>query len=761
MRIPLDYYRILGLPLAASEEQLRQAYSDRRQQLPRREYSQVAINSRKQLIEEAYVVLSDPKERRAYDQLYLAHAYGSERENNPTVAVENRAADNDSIESQGLSIEINPDELAGALLILQELGEYELVLRLGHPYLTNNNSTGVQAGKTSETSDFSDIDPQRADVVLTVALACLELGREEWQQGHYENAAASLETGDQLLAHFGLFPNVQAEIQADLYRLRPYRILELLALPLEKTAERKQGLQLLQDILGDRGGIDGTGNDYSGLNIDDFLRFIQQLRNHLTVAEQHQLFEAESKRPSAVAIYLAVYALIARGFSQRQPALIQQAKQMLIRLGKRQDVHLEQSLCALMLGQTEEATRALELSQEYEALAFIREHSQNSPDLLPGLCLYGEHWLQNDVFPNFRDLAKQQASLKDYFADRRVQTYLEQLPTQPETNYEGSTTNQPSHSPTQINPKSYRSNPNVVYGQFPNIRTHSSLSSPTSPTHSPNEGTGLEMSVTPVSGVERVSRSNNYYMNGSARGGVPSQAQTPRRRKSNPSAYSRAHNREQQPPAAARRRRSAFRGGNAKMRLLWLVGTTLASLFVLWLAISTTVKFVHNALRPAPILQDPQLSIQINEPPLTIPERNSKPQFPTGNLTEATAEEVIQTWLATKSAALGPNHEIDSLENILTGSALTQWQLIARQDKADNRYRKYEHSIKIESLEIAPTDQEHAAVQASVTEATSFYENGLLNQQKSSKETVRVRYNLVRKPDGWRIREISVLNKVS
>jgi hypothetical protein len=186
----------------------------------------------------------------------------------------------------------------------------------------------------------------------------------------------------------------------------------------------------------------------------------------------------------------------------------------------------------------------------------------------------------------------------------------------------------------------------------------------------------------------------------------------------------------------------------------------LASLLVLWLAISTTVKFVHNALRPAPTLQDPQLSIQINEPPLTIPERNSKPQFPTGNLTEATAEEVIQTWLATKSAALGPNHEIDSLENILIGSALTQWQRVAQQDKADNRYRKYEHSIKLESLEIAPTDQEHAAVQASVTEATSFYENGLLNQQKSSKETVRVRYNLVRKPDGWRIREISVLNKV-
>jgi hypothetical protein len=210
-----------------------------------------------------------------------------------------------------------------------------------------------------------------------------------------------------MLAREGLFTNVQAEIQADLYKLRPYRILELLALPPAQTVERHQGLELLQNILDDRGGIDGNGYDESGLSIDDFLRFIQQLRHYLTVAEQHKLFEAESKRPSAVATYLAVYASIARGFTNRQPALIRHAKQMLMRLAKRQDVHLEQSLCALLLGQTEEATRVLELSQEYESLAFIREKSQDSPDLLPGLCLYAEQWLQNEVFPHFRDLVKQ------------------------------------------------------------------------------------------------------------------------------------------------------------------------------------------------------------------------------------------------------------------------------------------------------------------------------------------------------------------
>jgi len=73
-----------------------------------------------------------------------------------------------------------------------------------------------------------------------------------------------------------------------------------------------------------------TKNQLVCLSLDDFLlRFIQQLRSYLTAAEQQSLFEAES--PSAVATYLAVYALIARGFAQRLPALIRQARLLLMR----------------------------------------------------------------------------------------------------------------------------------------------------------------------------------------------------------------------------------------------------------------------------------------------------------------------------------------------------------------------------------------------------------------------------------------------
>jgi curved DNA-binding protein CbpA len=768
VRIPLDYYRILGLPLAASQEQLRQAYSDRIVQLPRREYSQAAISSRKQLIEEAYVVLSDPKERSSYDQLYLAHAYDPDGTATATLAVEHPSGNNHGgTDTQNLSIEISQEELVGALLILQDLGEYEIVLKLGRPYLVHKNSAANATTHNNLGSEVAQED--RPDIVLTIALACLELGREQWQQGHYENAANSLETGLEVLSREGLFVSVQAEIQADLYKLRPYRILELLALPETNTAERGQGLELLQNILEDRGGIDGNGNDESGLNIDDFLRFIQQLRYHLTVTEQHKLFEAESKRPSAVATYLAVYALIARGFVQRQPALIRQAKQMLMRLGKRQDVHLEQSLCALLLGQTEEATRVLELSQEYEALAFIREKSQDSPDLLPGLCLYGEQWLQHEVFPHFRDLTKQPASLKSYFAEPQVQTYLEALPTDAEPTTEWSVINRQSLSPEQKNSSHNSNNSPGFSRQFrhsrttdPDLPTTPSREKLESPNFSPSRWNKSspstagrsktpETPTTQYPSAERVAREPQHSTNGSAR--VSTSGQPQQRKKRQPSQTA---NRERRYPPRRRNFASFLQG---KTRLVLTVLVSLVVIVVFWFIVSTTFGLVRNLLSPPPSLQGEQLSIAINNPPIEIPDKDSKPESPEGSLTTASAEEIIRNWLSTKAAALGPNYDVDSLQQILTGSSLDLWRSIAQGDKAANRYRQYEHNLKVESVEKTDATSNRASVEATVKEVTQFYQNGQI--KKSSDETLRVRYNLVRQENVWRIQSMSVVNKIS
>ncbi|HYW22233.1 MAG TPA: IMS domain-containing protein [Nodularia sp. (in: cyanobacteria)] len=757
MRIPLDYYRILGLPLAASDEQLRQSYSDRIVQLPRREYSQAAISSRKQLIQEAYVVLSNPKERSNYDQLYLAHAYGHEGNGNATVAVGNhRESNNADPDIQSLSIDISPEELVGALLILQELGEYELVLKLGHNYLTKQS--GVASARMAhdlESEEFLE-NSDYPDIVLTVALACLELGREHWQQGHYENAAISLETGQELLAREGLFASVQAEMQADLYKLRPYRILELVALPEEKVAQRRQGLAFLRDILSDRGGIDGTGNDQSGLNIDDFLRFIQQLRNYLTVAEQHKLFEAESKRPSAVATYLAVYALLARGFTQRHPALIRQAKQMLMRLGKRQDVHLEQSLCALLLGQTEEATRVLELSQEYEALALIREKSLDSPDLLPGLCLYAEQWLQNEVFLHFRDLAQQQASLKDYFANQQVQVYLEALPNDAQTSNEWAVINRQSFSqPPLHNSHSTAVSPQFAQGRTPDANLSATLDQkrhengkfpPTNGNTPPDIISRVAKSQTDLaqfSHPERTTKATNHDLNGAAKSTPTGQVKKRRRRKPHHPVNG-AYPQQQQAFAASL---------EGKTRLVWIVFGSLAGILVLWLLVSTTFGWVKNLLFPAPVLQGEQLSVQLNEPPINIPDASSPLEPPEGSLTDATAQEVIQTWLSTKAAALGPKYNVDSLQDILTNKTISQWRLLAQQERSQNRHRTYDHTVKVEYFD-QKSDQ--AVIVATVREVTQFYDQGQI--RNFTDETLRVRYSLIRQADVWRIQNMSVIN---
>lgn len=382
MRIPLDYYRILGLPTQATAEQIQQAHQDRTMQLPRREYSEPAIAAHRELLDEAYSVLADASAREQYDASFLQQ----------TSPLSQRLGRDAKVNPQPPGITVEDHQIIGALLLLQELGEYELVLKLGQDYLTKlkSHNPGV-----------SDVEMISADVSLTVALSYLELGREQWQQSHYEEAAEALEAGQNLLFQEGLFAGVRSEVRSDLYRLRPYRILELISQPMEAASQRQKGIQILEEMLQERGGIDGNGSDQSGLDTDDFLRFIQQLRDYLTVSEQQKLFEKEARRPSAVASYLAVYALMARGFVEQKPDLVLRGKRILAGLSRRQDVHLEQSVCALMLGQTDEANRVLEYSQEYEPLAFIREHSEARPTCCPASAFMRSAGSTMKCFPIF------------------------------------------------------------------------------------------------------------------------------------------------------------------------------------------------------------------------------------------------------------------------------------------------------------------------------------------------------------------------
>lgn len=802
VRIPLDYYRILGLPLQATAEQLQQAHRDRTQQLPRREFSQVAIAARKQLIDQAYGLLSDPARRQEYDAGFLARSYDllDSGRVNEAEDVADQFAQSDTLGAElGIdpytpSIEIDEFQFIGALLILLELGEYELVLRLGRPYLSNG-SFSLKEGA------YGDPEIVAADIVLTVALAYLELGREQWQQGQYENAAASLENGQELLLREGIFANIRGEMQSDLFKLRPYRILELVSLPEGAEEARRQGISLLEDMLHDRNGIDGTGDDLSGLGVDDFLRFIQQLRSYLTSTEQQALFESEARRPSAVATYLAIYALLARGFAQRQPALIRRAKMMLMRLGSHQDVHLEQAVCSLLLGQTEEASRALELSQEFESLAFIRDHSQGSPDLLPGLCLYSERWFQNEVFPHFRDLNNKQVSLTEYFADEDVQLYLEDLSTEAEVPPRTST------SPTYAPPP--RREVNLPAGQSPQVVSQEFAESnyvpnPTASTATiamPGYGEYPTVPANPDDS-RPLDGSNNY----------PSTARSSGNRGNRPiqSPQEAVRHPANDGPRPTPRRSTSLNLANLRLdRILMLAALGLLGIMLLGFLFGKILNRPQaqtassNAANPQTDSKLPGVEVGFSN----FASEQSKTIATSAPLTEENAPEIIKAWLSAKAAAMGEEHEIDQLDQILVDPALSEQKARAESAKAEGVYGKFEHS-KIEIVAVETTggtegsgstdsessaaslsegedatirdraesdsttdestpdssettsseDNQQATVEALVGEKADFYANGQLDANASYDSTVRVQYGLIREDGQWRIQEMQVLD---
>ena len=748
MRIPLDYYRILGIPSQSTDEQLTQAHDDRILQLPRREYSDLAIIARKQLLDRAYQVLSDSKERYEYDARFRAQTYGLE-----SLEDESRVRDDSG---DTLWIEIPEEQFVGALLILQELGEYELVLKLGNSYLNQDN-----IGLAQESS--ANLKTLQKDIVLTIALACAELSRENWQQRKYENAANFGETGQKLLLKQGLFVNVRREIETDLYKLRPYRILELLALPEDSSAERSKGLQLLKEMLEVRGGIDGSGKDPSGLNIDEFLRFIQQLRSYLTTAEQQELFEAEAERPSAVGTYLAVYALLARGFAEKTPTLILRAKQMLRKLGKHQDVYLERAVCSLLLGQTDEATRALELSQEDEALAFIRENSQGSPDLLPGLCLYAERWLQTEVFANFRDLVNTTPLLKEYFADDRVQTYLEELPAETEPQHRGSVMGS-SPNPTIKNPLE-----SLPMEQPKHLVVAEDESSPEPKFLGTNGGGTATVTKTkpaptspdPIpqrpqkkswrSTLSRILKKDLFHgqtrgVRGRKKPMLPKQSSSnarPQRIRSR--SGTRQPLRKKTRPSR-KVRRLVF------LVILALLGLGLFGLLYKWLEKITTPP-------PMPILlEGEQLYIDLNESTVTIPSLDAI-LTTSGPLTKETGELVIKNWLESKSQAFGKSYKIDAFKTILAEPLLSQKSKRAEVLKSSNSYLEYQHKVKVLSVQTNKQNPNQATVEAAVRENASYYVNEQLNKNSSYDDNLIVRYNLQRQNENeeWLIKEIKVV----
>jgi len=689
--------------------------------MPRREYSDAAIASRKRILDKAYEILLEHDQLRGQPSVTNAA--------NGTTTLDEPVNDRPVV-TLPPQIEADEKDFAGLLLILYELGESEKVLFLAKPYYDPEEAE----------QQSSRISPHDPDLLLSVSLSYLELGREYWKQGEYESAAGSLESAQEILLREGLFLSIRSEIQADLFRLRPYRILELLATPDNHTNEHRKGMSLLQEMLDARRGIDGSGNDYSSLGIDDFLRFIQQLRSYMTVIEQQTLFEDEARRPSSVATYLAVYALIARGFSQRQPALIRRAKGLLVKLSAKQDIYLEKAVCALLLGQTEEASTAIDNSAEEDQIAFIRQNSEGAPDLLPGLCLYSERWLQEEVYPHFRDLMSQIVSLKDYFADEQVQSYLEELP------------NTGALSSDWTSPVG-GDRMSTTLDDLPPLRSdleNSVSSEPKLSNYAPEIPNRFQRSATPV-----LDRSTSIASNGNVN---TSRDLSKSRRFSNvPPARNTAKDgfetvKEIKRPSAP------VNSSSPKRKVS--VGRLAAVIAIAIALFGSSIWLVVWAFRSLSGASRSEAFVPL-EKPITLLVESIKENSPAaiarpGLLDKENAIKVIEAWQITKSKALGKTYEDNLLEEILAEPALGDWKGRAKELKATNSYLQYQ--VKSSEIDkVTPDGDSKAKVVAKISESRNFFNNGELDRGASKEDSnYTVEYDLVRKDNKWLIREMLV-----
>jgi curved DNA-binding protein CbpA len=827
VRIPLDYYQILGVPESNLSE-LEQAYQDRLLQLPRQEYSDAAIESRKRLITVAYQVLSDPSERAKYaaDRLSstLDEIDRSAGSTSPAPVFQRRP-----------ELDIAPEHFLGGLLILFELGEYEEINSICMPYLGNNgrssnsgslhpqsvsgnlqqpgfaaNVEPLALSKLKQTANGTNIIPLKPDIVLAMVSSFWELGEREWRDGCYEEAVIHYETAKKILIQEDLFPQIQGELDRRLDRLRPYRISSLVSLPLDRHDRRRQGIQFLEELLESACTNEVKCQERFSLNSESTIPFIHETLPHLTAAEQRNLFsqlardshQLGSKALNVMQLactYLHVHALIAQGFAYRNPQLIYTAQQILLyRLSQRLDVTIEQAICALLLGQTEEANQLLSAAPESAALVVIRQQSQGLPNLLRGLCWYIESWLKDEAFPCFRDLISSDPSLNAYFSDRDVQDFADRVPAAdpnvtswavmplqlievpPSGELSSSVTAPPANLHLETTTGSFTAN-----GRRP-----TSLNTVWEP-HTDRLGTGI---VTPAVRVEQTPPPLAPEPIDPEEPGKVIQLEHERqRRRSMPTArtidgqFEQTYAKEQMPTAIAAgtssqlvpvaksgqlaktntstivRPRRTRRKPNIPRILLVGAGGVTCLWGVSWAVNKTIQGFTHAESSIVPIASVP--SPRSTKNPVSV---ESSPQSAKSNpvvsssLTTESAQKIVEKWLSAKTQSLSKDHQTDRLKDVLVEPALSSTVDRAQTAKTAGIHWQYEHrNIGIASISQANPLANVATIQARVTEDAKYFQGEQLNPNRSYSKQLLVEYALVRQKDGWYIKDMDVIKSLN
>lgn len=390
IEIPVTCYQILGVHDQAEKDEIVKSVMHLKNAEIEEGYTKDAVMSRQD-------VLTDVRDKLLFEPEYA----GNFKEKQPPKS----------------SLKIPWTWLPGALCLLQEVGEEKLVLEIGRRALQHPESK-----------------PLVHDLLLSMALAECAIAKVGFEKNNISQGFEALARAQCLLRSKISLGKMMllSQIEESLEELAPACTLDLLGMPhTPENAERRIGaIAALRELL--RQGLDVE----SSCQVQDWPCFLNQSLKKLLATEIVELIpwdnlaitrknrkslEAQNQRIviDFNCFYVVLLAHIALGFSSKQIDLINKAKSICECLIASEgiDLKFEESFCAFLLGQVDEATaverlRQLELnstpsSQKSLQMKETKEVKSANKPL--------ETWLKDAVLGMFPDTQDCAPSLAEFF----------------------------------------------------------------------------------------------------------------------------------------------------------------------------------------------------------------------------------------------------------------------------------------------------------------------------------------------------------
>ncbi|XP_021761528.1 plastid division protein CDP1, chloroplastic-like [Chenopodium quinoa] len=394
VEIPVSCYQIIGVPDKAEKDQIVKSVMDLKNAEVEEGYTMEAVVSRQDL-------LMDVRDKLLFEPEYA----GDIKENIPPKS----------------TLRIPWAWLPGALCLLQEVGEEKLVLDIGRAALL-----------------YPDAKPHAHDVLLSMALAECAIAKIHLEKNKVSQGFEALARAQCLLRSKTSLGKMKLllEIEESLEGLAPACTLELLAMPqTTDNAERRRGaMAALRELL--RQGLDVEAS----CRVSDWPCFLSNALGKLTASEVVDLIPWDNlaltrknkkslgSQNQRVVIdfdcfYTALMAHIAFGFSSRQRDWISKARSICecLMASDGVDLKLEEAFCLHLLGQGSEADTLERLRQVESSKnsgsrnSLLGKEGKDAPASDYSL----EKWLKDAVLCLFSDTRDCSPSLAGYFGQEK------------------------------------------------------------------------------------------------------------------------------------------------------------------------------------------------------------------------------------------------------------------------------------------------------------------------------------------------------